>query len=87
MAKTPISVRLAKILTSESAPTLYYDYKDKYCFFAENPETNSIILICKGETLDEAIGNYFSATAAKNTRKRAPRVAQSESTDESVANG
>jgi hypothetical protein len=87
MAKTPISVRLAKILTSESAPTLYYDYKDKYCFLAENPETNSTVLICKGETLDEAIGNYFSATAAKNTRKRAPRVAQSESNDESVANG
>ncbi len=83
MAKTPISVRLNKILSNPD--TSIYKEDGKWMIALWSSDANDVIVT--GDTLDETIGNYFSATAAKNTRKRAPRVAQSESTDESVANG
>lgn len=82
MAKTPISVRLDRILKHESNPVLVYDLRDKFCFFADNPETAQSVLVANGETLDEAIGNYFKAVGPKN-RNRTKRVAPTadESTD------
>ena len=83
MSKTPISVRLNKILSTPD--TSIYKEDGKWMIALWSNDSNDVIVT--GDTLDEAIGNYFTATKNTKTRKRAPSVSQSESNDESVANG
>jgi hypothetical protein len=78
MAKTPIVPRLEKMLTDNDF-VLFINADGKWTLSCVEES-----LMYQGETLDELIGNYNRSVRAS---KRAPRVAKSESNDESVANG